>query len=179
MARRFLQRYLPHPHAIRDHKHLRFFGRLLHDPNLLHLNQRSASRAFAVGLFWAFMPMPLQSIPAAATAILLRANLVISVALVWITNPLTLAPVYYFCYRIGTWILGVPLQELAFEPSWDWIQNEFTRVWQPFVLGCLIVSIASAVIGYYGMQTLWRWHVLRDWKQRKHKRSAKSKSVKE
>ena len=78
MAKKLIRRYLPDAHKIRDHKHLRLFGTLLHDPNLWHLNRRSVAGAFAVGLFMAFVPMPFQMIPAAALAILLRVNLPIS-----------------------------------------------------------------------------------------------------
>ena len=74
MAKKLIRRYLPDPHKIRDHKHLRLFGTLLHDPNLWHLNRRSVSGAFAVGLFMAFVPMPFQMIPAAALAILLSTS---------------------------------------------------------------------------------------------------------
>ena len=66
MAKKLIRRFLPDAHKIRDHKHLRVFGTLLHDPNIWHLNRHSVAGAFAVGLFMAFVPMPLQMIPAAA-----------------------------------------------------------------------------------------------------------------
>jgi len=170
MAKKLIRRFLPDPHKIRDHRHMRLFGTLLHDPNLWHLNRRSASGAVAVGLFMAFVPMPFQMIPAAAAAILLRVNLPIAVALVWITNPLTLAPVSYFCYQLGAWILGTPIHAVEFQISWEWISTELIRIWKPFLFGSLLVSTMSAVIGYFGIRALWRWHVIRDWERRKKKR---------
>lgn len=169
MARRLIRRYLPNIDRIRTHKHMRFFGKRLQDPNLWHLNRDSVASAFAIGAFWAFVPMPMQMLPATAFAIYFRANLPIVIGLVWLTNPVTAAPAYYFCYWVGALLLSTPPQEFAFEPSWSWVTSEFARVWQPFVLGCFVVSTALALIGYYGMHALWRWHVLRDW-ERRHKR---------
>lgn len=170
MAKKIIQRFLPDAHKIRDHKHLRFFGRWLHDPNLWHLNRRSVSGAFAIGLFMAFVPIPFQMIPAAACAILFRVNLPIAVALVWITNPFTMPPVFYFTYRIGAWILDTPAQKIAFEMSWDWLASGLGRVWQPFLLGSLITAGVSAAAGYFGLRALWRWHVIRDWERRRRRR---------
>ncbi|BAU48454.1 ATP-binding protein [Sulfurifustis variabilis] len=169
MARRLIKRWFPDPHKVRNHKHLRFFGTLLHDPNLWHLNRHSVSDAFAIGLFMAFVPMPFQMIPAAALAIYLRANLPISVALVWITNPVTMPPISYFCYLVGTWILNTPPQPFAFEPTWDWIAWELKRIWQPFLLGSFVVASLTSLAGYWSMRGLWRWHVIRDWERRKNR----------
>jgi len=76
MPKKFIKRYLPDHEKIRNHKSLnKIFGTLLHDPNLLHLNRRSVSGAMAVGLFLAFVPLPIQMGLAAGIAILIRVNL--------------------------------------------------------------------------------------------------------
>jgi uncharacterized protein (DUF2062 family) len=93
MPKSFFKRYLPDRHKISEIKALDFLGEKLHRPNLWHLNRRSVSRAFGIGL-WAMWtpPLPWQQIIAAALAIYFDANLPIAVALVWITNPLTWGP---------------------------------------------------------------------------------------
>jgi uncharacterized protein (DUF2062 family) len=170
MPRKFIKRFLPDPQTIKEHKHLRMFGTALHDPNLWHLNRRSVSVAFAIGLFMAFVPMPFQMIPAAALAIYLRANLLVSIALVWISNPVTIPPIFYFCYLVGTMILGDTVNQFAFEVSWQWFRSELSLVWQPFLLGCLVVSTTASLAGYWGIQGVWRWHVVREWERRKLKK---------
>ncbi len=170
MPRRLIKRYLPDPHKIRDHKHLRCLGSLLHDPNILHLNRHSVSGAFAVGLFFAFMPMPFQMLLAAIGAIIARVNLPISVALVWITNPLTIPPMFYFAYLVGTWILGTPPVGGEFEFTAERIGQELSEIWKPLLLGSFVCGVVSATTGYLAIQIIWRWLVRRSWKQRCRKR---------
>ena len=170
MAKKIIRRFLPDADKIRNHRHLKFFGQRLHDPNLWHLNRSSVAGAFAVGLFMAFVPMPFQMIPAAAGAMLFRVNLPIAVALVWITNPFTMPPIFYFAYRLGALVLGTPAQNVVFEISWEWMTAELVRVWRPFLVGSLLIAGVSAATGYFGIRALWRWHVSRDWERRKKKR---------
>jgi uncharacterized protein (DUF2062 family) len=171
VPKRIIKRYLPDPHKVRDHKHLRCFGQLLHDPNLWHLNRRSVAGAFSVGLFAAFIPVPFQMILGAAGAIIWRVNLPLSVGLVWLTNPVTMPPVFYFAYKLGTWILGTSLHEgITFEVSLQWLMGELTVIWQPFLLGCLVLGTASAVVGNMVIRLLWRLHVVRYLKRKRLKR---------
>jgi uncharacterized protein (DUF2062 family) len=65
---------------------------------------------------------------AAAAAIYFRANLPVSVALVWVTNPLTMPPLFYFAYQVGLWFLNQPAAE-----SFDF--SLLGDVWQPFLTG--------------------------------------------
>jgi len=170
MPRRLIKRFLPDHKAIREHKHLRFLGTLLHDPNILHLNRRSVSGAFGVGLFMAFIPVPFQMVFAAIGAIAFRVNLPISVVLVWLTNPLTMAPIYYLAYKVGAFTLRRPALELQFEWTREWLMRELGAIWEPFLLGCLIFSTVSAILGYIVVRGLWRWHVSHNWRKRKFRR---------
>lgn len=167
MPKKFFKRYMPDHKTIREHKHLQIFGTLLHDPNLFHLNRRSVSGAFALGLFNAFVPIPSQMLLSAAGAILFRVNLPISVALVWITNPVTMLPMFSFCYVVGTWILGKPEQKFHFEATLDWLTNELLTIWPSFLLGCFVVASISAIIGYATIRILWRLHIINHIKARR------------
>ncbi|MGM0594175.1 MAG: DUF2062 domain-containing protein [Pseudomonadota bacterium] len=177
MPKKFIKHYMPDHHRIRSHRSLRFLGTLLHDPNLFHLNRRSASGAFAVGLFFAFVPLPLQMLLAAVAAILFRVNLPVSVALVWITNPLTIPPIFYFAYLVGTWLLGSPVhvEQSAFELTYEGIKGELSIIWQPLLVGSLLLSVTSALAGYLTIRLLWRLHLVRHYRERKLRRQLREK----
>lgn len=177
MPKKLIKRFTPDHSTIRDHKHLRFFGSLLHDPNLWHMNRRSASGAFAVGLFTAFVPVPFQMLLAAAGAILFRVNLPLSIALVWITNPLTIPPMFYFTYRLGVWLLGAPAgtDEFHFELSYDWLVTGLGAIWEPFLLGCFVTGSVSGLLGYMTIRGLWRLHLVRHYNERKARRQRQEK----
>ncbi|MEJ2361488.1 MAG: DUF2062 domain-containing protein [Gammaproteobacteria bacterium] len=171
MPKKFIKRWMPDSEKVRSHPHLnKVFGTLLHDPNLLHLNRRSVSGAFFVGLLMAFVPLPTQMLFAAAAAIFLRVNLPISIGLVWLTNPFTMPPIFYFCYKVGAWVLETPITKHTFSLSWTWLQTELGSIWQPFLLGCLICGLISAVTGALLIRLLWRCHVIYHWHKRKQRR---------
>jgi hypothetical protein len=169
MPRKFLKRWSPDHHKIKSNKHLQIFGDLLHNPNLWHLNRRSIAKAFAVGLFFAFVPVPFQMVLAAGVAILVHSNLPISVALVWITNPFTMPPIFYGCYLVGTWILGVKEQTFAFEASWHWLVESISTIGPAFLLGCGVLGTIFALLGYISINILWRWSVAHSWRNRSKK----------
>lgn len=161
---------MPDHRTIREHKYLRIFGSLLHDPNLFHLNRRSASGAFAVGLFMAFVPVPFQMVLAAAGAIVTRVNLPLAVALVWLTNPVTMPPMFYFCYRVGAWLLGTQRTPFHFELSYQWLATELAAIWQPFLLGCFVTGAVSAALGYATIRGLWRLNIVRHLQRKRRAR---------
>ncbi|RMH51564.1 MAG: DUF2062 domain-containing protein [Zetaproteobacteria bacterium] len=165
--KKLLARYFPDPESVRNHKHLRCFGTLLANPGLWHVNRCSVARAFAVGVFCAFIPVPFQMVLAAGGAILFHCNIPIAVALVWLTNPITMPPVFYFCYRVGAWLLGLPASELPFEANLDWLVHSMMQAWQPFLLGCLICGIVFALLSWCAIHIAWRAMVAHKWKRRR------------
>jgi len=161
MPKRFLKKLMPAPHTIRDHKSLQMFGTLLHDPNLWHFNRRSVAKAFAVGLFFMMMPVPFQMALAAGVAIIVKSNLPLSVVLVWISNPLTMPPMFYFAYKVGAWVLQTPEVAFNFEPTTEWLTTGMLAIWQPFLFGCFFLGTLFSVLGYVTIRLLWRWSVVK------------------
>ena len=98
-----------------------------------------------------------------------------SVVLVWFSNPLTMAPLFYFAYLVGATILGIPEVEFTFELSTEWLMQSMGYIWQPLLLGCVIMGTISALVGYTAVRLLWRLHIVQHLKDRKlRKKKAKN-----
>ncbi|MGL5452862.1 MAG: DUF2062 domain-containing protein [Aeromonas sp.] len=171
MPKLLIKRWLPDQQTLKEHKHLRLFGALLLDANLWHFNRRSAAGACAVGLFMAWIPLPCQMLLAAGGAILWRVNLPISVALVWLSNPFTMAPMLYGGYLLGCQLLGLSPQQIAIELSWHWLVSVLGSIAPPLLLGSLLLAVLSALTGYALTRTFWRLNTQRQWQKRKEARS--------
>lgn len=169
MPKKFLKKHLPHPSKVKENRYLKVFGRLLHDENLWHLNRRSITKATAIGLFCAFLPIPFQMVVAAGLAILWHGNILMSAALVWITNPLTMPAIFYFTYCVGAWILAEQMHAIEVELSVEWLTHQFLQIWKPLLLGSVICGVVFAVIGYFAALVLWRMHIMHQYRTR-HKK---------
>lgn len=173
MDRRLIKRFVPNPDRIREIRALAFLGRLLHEPNLWHINRHSVSRAFLLGVFWCFIPMPFQSIPAAATAIWFNANLPLTIIVLWISNPVTMGPMLYGSYVIGTWVLGKPAEATEFKMEWAWLSERLVEVGIPLYIGALLMAVVFSLATYVVIQYLWRRRVRVLWHRREAKRQAR------
>ncbi|WP_290699327.1 DUF2062 domain-containing protein [Amphritea sp.] len=176
MPRKLIKKYMPDEQKLKSNRYLSWLGSYIHDPNLWHLTRKSVSKAFFVGLFCAFIPLPSQMVIAAVVALFIRSNLPISVSLVWITNPLTIPPMFYFSYWIGTLIVGADVQQVEFVMSIEWLTEELSHIWLPLLVGSLVCGIVSGALGYFLMQGFWVWQVNKSWRKRKF-RKIKKKST--
>ena len=173
MPRDWIRKYLPSRDAIRRQKSLGPVRHLLLEPELWHLHRRSVSGAVFIGLFCAFLPLPFQMLIAALMAVAGRCNLPIAVSLVWISNPLTFGPMFFFAYKLGAWLLDVQVEQLQWELSWAWLGSRFVAVWWPLILGCLVCGWVCGLSGAVVSRLLWRLHVIRRWRQRRTRRKAR------
>jgi len=172
--RSIFKRYLPARHTFQEHRFLKMFGRLLHDPNIWHLTRRSTAGGIATGLFCAYIPLPIHMLVAGAAAIILRVNLPLAVIFTWITNPVTVAPIFIFAYELGATILDRPARIIEFNYSFQWLMEKLGDIWQPLLLGCFILATASAVAGYITVRLLWRLSAVIRWKDRKNRLKQRS-----
>lgn len=171
MPRKIFKRYMPHPDAIKEHPSVRWLGPMIHEPNLWHLNRRSVTLAFFIGVFVAFMPLPGQMVIAALAAILFSANLPLSACLVWITNPVTMPAFFYIAYKLGAILLDMPPTGFYFELSWEWFQTGLLTKWRPLLLGCTLMGLFFGLLSAVTVHILWRIHTIRRWRKRKRDRA--------
>lgn len=172
MPRNFLKKYFS-KQKFKDDPSFSIFGEFIHDQNLWHMRRRSVAGACAIGLFSAFMPIPFQMVLAAGLAIIFRCNLPISVALVWVTNPITIPPLFFLAYKIGTFLTDTHLGPFDFELSLNWMFIELRERWKPFLVGCLFTGTVAGLFGFIVARVLWRIRVVSFWHKRKLRRLRK------
>jgi uncharacterized protein (DUF2062 family) len=173
MSKKLLKRWLPTPHKAKELKFLQSFTHVLERPELWSLTRYSVAKACAIGMFIGLLPlMSAQMLISGTLAIFFRANLFISVVVVWITNPITAAPIYYFCYRVGLLILSMRPMDLGQAWSLSAIAHEMGRIWLPLFVGSFVVAVIGAILSYYAVLLFWRVSVSLRWMRRKHKKSS-------
>ncbi len=143
------------------------FRVLLEHPVYWALNRRNVTRAFALGLFIAFVPLPIHFVLAAALALILRLNVPAAIAGTFLTNPFTMVPLYLSAYWIGTQLLGIPEHPIEFHMSWEWLRTGLLPIWKPFLLGSLIMGLLCATAGYAILGGLWHVTLVMKYHKRK------------
>jgi len=170
MPKKILGRWLPAYSKIKKSPALHWMGPIFARPNLFHINRASVSTSFSIGIFVAFLPIPGQTLIAAFLALLFSSNLPIAVALVWISNPLTIAPLFIFTYGIGVLLLGMEFIDFTLEFSWSWIITQGKLIWLPLLTGSFITGLVCGSLGYILINLLWKWKVQKNWVARQGKR---------
>ena len=131
--------------------------------------------AFLVGVFLAFIPLPGQMPIAAVMALWVRCNLPIAVSLVWISNPITIAPIFYATYELGRWLLAIPASPQTVNiMSWESLHNiKIAAIWKPLLVGSLCAGSFFSLFSYACMRFAWRYYVIFQWQHRQKKRLAR------
>lgn len=122
----------------------------------LKSSPRKIAAGVALGLFLACTPtFGFQTVLAIGLAALLRVNVVATVVSVYVTNFFTVIPIYWFCYKVGRFILGSdPLQnpEQVFSSFSALMGAGWEVIWTEFV-GSIVVGLPAGLISYFFM--LW------------------------
>lgn len=172
----WLKRHIPTRETVDHHRLLRPFAPHLRHPSLWRMNRRSVPRGVAVGLFVAVIIPFMHTVIAILLAIPTRANVVVAAAITLVVNPITIPPMYYAAYRIGSWELHHegPLVDPA---AAERLSGELSRAlfWVhhasgPIAVGILTIAVVLAVIGYFAASLVWRiWSGSR-WRHRRRLR---------
>ena len=191
MPKKYFQKLADSADQLRHSNKLGPLRRFIHDPNLWHLNRHSVSRAFFAAFFTSltFMLVPGHMFTAALVAIWIRGNIPIAMSLVWLVNPLTIPPLAIVALKIGGWIMpGAHHKQVDDLLHFEWhgadalsvkimhFWHVFEKVWQPFMLGSLVLGLSIAIASYCLVQLFWRIHVIRTWNARQKKRRLKERS---
>ena len=170
MIKNVIKRLFPKLDKVKEEKILKIFGPAVLQPNLWHINKKSVSRGFAIGAFCAFLPIPGQMIIAAFLSITFAANITIAVILTWITNPITYAPIFYFAYKVGKIFIDFKIHVDVNETNIDILTN-IIHIWQPLLIGSIILASIGSIISYIIIRIYWRYYVLKIWSKRKKQTS--------
>jgi len=130
----------------------------------LYINRKSISRGVLIGLFWGFIPMPFQMLGVLAVTPILRFNVPIAIAMVWLSNPFTMPFMYYMEYLTGNFFLGKDGVE-SIELTMRWFSNHWDDIVVPLYVGASFYSIVVSSIVYMIVNYLWGYSVVKERKE--------------
>ncbi|PKL96087.1 MAG: DUF2062 domain-containing protein [Gammaproteobacteria bacterium HGW-Gammaproteobacteria-8] len=151
----FLRRHRWHRSHVRGwlESHPRLV-RVLERAGALHIDETTLARGVAVGLFIGMTPtVGIQTGMMLIAAFAFRANFFAAFLVSNVSNPLTMAPLYYGWNQLGHWLIDrLPIQPFQI----DGIGEEIAFETVSMLLGSLVTAVPSAVLGYFGFLRLWR-----------------------
>lgn len=179
MFKSLLNKLIPTPDQIASMKIMRLFGKRAMAPQLWQMNRRSVSKAIFVGTFWGALPIPFHSLLILLSAVFLRVNVPISLALAWLLNPLTILPILYTGFWFGTQLFQIPMVDqdtlwLLVHELANWVSsfgkaNLDVSLLEPLMLGLVLEALLLASGFYLLSHVLWRWRIIKRWQKRKHR----------
>jgi len=119
----------------------------------LFINRKMVTRALCVGICIGLIPMPFQMLLVLGMIFFFKFNVPIALAMVWLSNPLTMPFMYYVEYTTGAYILG--MEKLGVELSLAWFENNFSRIFIPLYVGTLFYALTLAPLVYVSVNWLW------------------------
>jgi hypothetical protein len=131
----------------------------LADPKLWCWSRRGVALGVAIGLFIGFLIPIAQILLAAAAAVVLRANVPIAAAGTFVTNPLTVPPIYYGAYQLGAWATGTSATAAVSWADPVSILESLGSIGLPLFTGLAITASVAAAASYLLISQLWIWHV--------------------
>jgi uncharacterized protein (DUF2062 family) len=174
----WLTRHIPTRESIHEYRVLRPFAPHLTQPALWRMTRRSVPRGVALGLFVGVIIPFMHTAVAALLAIPLRANVAIAAAFTLLINPLTIPPMYYAAYRIGSWELHYDAR-LMNPTTAQQFSSELSRLlfWihhasGPIAVGVLSIAMGAALLGYGLAALAWR-----SWRGNRYRRRHHSRSI--
>ncbi|MEK6673339.1 MAG: DUF2062 domain-containing protein [Nitrospirota bacterium] len=114
---------------------------------------RRVALAFAVGVFIGMSPLlGAHTILGFIAATLLRLNMLVTMAGVYVTNPWTIIPIYTFCTWVGAKCLGI--NDIIPDIEWSGVTflsliGKLSPMLKPFILGTILIGTLSSLTAYF------------------------------
>jgi len=132
----------------------------------LSINRKAISRGVLIGLFWGFIPMPMQMLAVLAITPFVKFNVPIAITMVWLSNPVTMPFMYYMEYQTGNFLLGnESLNNI--ELTLDWFSINWDKIIIPLYIGTIPYSLGVSTLIYFMINKLWIDSVHKETSQRK------------
>ncbi len=138
-------------------------------PEYLSTNRKMVSKGVLIGLFIAFIPMPMQMALVLAMMPFFKFNVPIALAMCWLSNPFTMPPMYYMEYMTGSFITGS--EPLEVEMTLDWFSTNIDNIFIDLYTGTFFYSLIGSLGGYWLVNHFWHSSVHRDKKLHRDDRS--------
>lgn len=137
-------------------------------PEFLSTNRKMISKGVFIGIFIAFIPMPMQMAAVLAVMPFTRFNVPIALAMCWLSNPFTMPPMYYMEYLTGSFFLGTEVEPVKM--TLEWFSDNIGDIFIPLYVGTTFYSIFGSIGGYWLVNHFWKSSVHRDKKIHRHHR---------
>jgi uncharacterized protein (DUF2062 family) len=137
-------------------------------PEYLSTSRKMTAKAVFVGIFIAFIPMPMQMLAVLAFMPFIKFNVPIALAMCWLSNPFTMPPMYYMEYLTGAFFLGTEVAPV--EMTLEWFSNNIDDIFIPLYTGTLFYSILGSTTAYWAVNHFWHGSVHKDRKLHRHHR---------
>jgi uncharacterized protein (DUF2062 family) len=178
---RWLKRVTPDRATLEKHWCLKPFTALVVDRGCWTFNRHSVTRAFALGLFIAFIPptppLPVHLVTCVILGVIFRLNIPVLFATVFVSNPFTWLPQVAGSIWVGAKLMGLDLAPFFRELHSRTIFAHIHELWEPLLLGALVLGCIAAVAGYVLMQSVWRARVRYHLRRRRARSGARGAAL--
>ena len=167
---RWLKRITPDRYTLEKLWCLRPIKDLVLNRGCWTFHRHSVTRAFALGLFIAFIPpspLPVHLVTCVILGVLFRLNLPVLFATVFVSNPFTWVPQVVGSVWVGAKLMGMDLMPFLHTLKHRNLGAQVHELWAPLLLGALVLGLVAAGAGYVLAQFAWRAHVLYQLRRRR------------
>lgn len=98
--------------------------------------------------------MPMQMVAVMLTTPIIRFNVPVAMAMVWLSNPLTMPAMYYMEYLTGNFLLGRDGVE-DIQLTLEWFSEHIDDIFVPLYVGTAFYSIVISTLIYLLINWLW------------------------